>query len=306
MDIRPVDLPQLRDEVVTGMRAFHYVGMIREWIRTRGNTHPTHGALTAEQLAEFEASSLAGADLFFVADQMTDLAKVAAQSLPDFEIQPEDVPSRNGLMLLAGELPQVQHGEPPLDYLVRGYSWVELDGQGVLLSPFTDRDSMLDSLSLAGVISPLDEKHSRLQMSRVVPMAAHWTWCPYGARVLDVGTQTIADALNVVRTAWLLMSQPIATTEDAAYDRAAWRRFQRQGTEPPRVRVITLRRAAGASTEAGASDREYHHQWIVRGHWRQQWYPVRQVHRPVWIAPHIKGPEGAPLLGGEKVYALRR
>jgi len=24
----------------------------------------------------------------------------------------------------------------------------------------------------------------------------------------------------------------------------------------------------------------------------------------VWIAPYVKGPEGAPLLGGEKVYAV--
>jgi hypothetical protein len=101
------------------------------------------------------------------------------------------------------------------------------------------------------------------------------------------------------------MAQTVVSVEDAQYDRAAKRRFQRQGCEPPRVRVITLRRLAG-SAASHESDREYHHQWIVRGHWRQQWFPARQVHRPVWIAPHIKGPEGAPLLGGEKVYAWRR
>jgi hypothetical protein len=69
--------------------------------------------------------------------------------------------------------------------------------------------------------------------------------------------------------------------------------------------VIELRRPK-TSSGPGDGDREYHHQWIVRGHWRQQWHPKRQVHRPVWIAPHIKGPEGAPLIGGEKVYALKR
>jgi hypothetical protein len=50
------------------------------------------------------------------------------------------------------------------------------------------------------------------------------------------------------------------------------------------------------------SERDYQHQWVVRGHWRQQWYPSRNVHRPIWITPHIKGPEGAPLLGGERVF----
>jgi hypothetical protein len=44
----------------------------------------------------------------------------------------------------------------------------------------------------------------------------------------------------------------------------------------------------------------------VRGHWRQQWYPSIQDHRPVWIAPHRKGPEDAPMLGGEKVYQWSR
>ena len=102
------------------------------------------------------------------------------------------------------------------------------------------------------------------------------------------------------------MQQPLADSSTVEPDRAARKRLHRAGQEPAPVRVIELRRSRNTASGHGESDREYHHRWITRGHWRQHWYPKRQVHRPVWIAPHIKGPEGAPLIGGEKVYALKR
>ena len=111
--------------------------------------------------------------------------------------------------------------------------------------------------------------------------------------------------LNILKAAWLLMQQPLANVTEVEPDRAVRKRLRRAGAKPATVRVIELRRPKGGGSP-GDGDREYHHQWIVRGHWRQQWHPKRQVHRPVWIAPHIKGPEGAPLIGGEKVYALKR
>jgi hypothetical protein len=120
----------------------------------------------------------------------------------------------------------------------------------------------------------------------------------------EIDRLTKADLYYVSQdmTAWLLMQQPVTTVADATFDRAERRRLARQRLDDRPVRVINLRRRA-ASTIAGQSDREYHHQWIVRGHWRDQWYASRGVHRPVWIAPHVKGPEGAPMLGGEKVHA---
>jgi len=36
-------------------------------------------------------------------------------------------------------------------------------------------------------------------------------------------------------------------------------------------------------------------QWLVRGHWRQQFYPRAHRHVPRWIAPYIKGPFDKPM-----------
>ena len=41
---------------------------------------------------------------------------------------------------------------------------------------------------------------------------------------------------------------------------------------------------------------EYHRQWLVRGHIRNQYYPSTGMHETIWIDPHIKGPEDMPFI----------
>jgi hypothetical protein len=142
--IRPVDLPALRDEIVRSIRIPAYVDLVRERFRAHGNNHPVLGRLSAEGFVQVEAAILEDADLVFATEQMTDLAFVASESLPAFELQPEDVPSRLGLLVFAGDLPRVPHGDPPLDYRIRAYAWADIQGKGVTLLPFTDRDDAID------------------------------------------------------------------------------------------------------------------------------------------------------------------
>lgn len=59
------------------------------------------------------------------------------------------------------------------------------------------------------------------------------------------------------------------------------------------------RRETGEPTEV-----DWKHRWTVRGHNRAQWYPSEQAHHVIYIAPYVKGPEGAPLL--EHVYHVKR
>jgi hypothetical protein len=73
------------------------------------------------------------------------------------------------------------------------------------------------------------------------------------------------------------------------------------------VAVVTLRRktATGGSNDE-AQEVEWSHRWVVRGHWRRQWHPRLQSHRPIWINEHVKGPDDKPLLVREKVITWRR
>jgi hypothetical protein len=115
---------------------------------------------------------------------------------------------------------------------------------------------------------------------------------------------------RTILATWLLMGQTLVRSEQLTAPRAARRRIARQDpTLDPAVRYIDLRRARtepADRTDDTAPGRRYRHRWIVRGHWRNQYYPSRGDHRPIWIDPHLAGPEGKPLLGGERVNVLRR
>jgi hypothetical protein len=115
---------------------------------------------------------------------------------------------------------------------------------------------------------------------------------------LDGNGLRLAEAsLSLDRTilaTWLLMGQTIARSEDLTAPRAARRRMARDTPDAdPGVRYIDLRRARtepSDRSETTASTREYRHRWVVRGHWRNQWYASRNDHRPIWIDPHLAGP----------------
>jgi hypothetical protein len=107
-----------------------------------------------------------------------------------------------------------------------------------------------------------------------------------------------------VVAALLLMQQPgVATKNAAKWDRLDMAKLKRRKINPDEVRILKLRRAPRDKHETTSPGHEYHHRWIVRGHWRNQYFPSRDGHKPIWIAPHVKGPEDAPLLTGEKVYS---
>lgn len=292
MEIRPVDLPALRDQVVTS---------------TEGR------AALARRLFAENAAALSEADLFHVSEGMTMLAAQAAASMPNYLLAACDLPSRCGLIAFASPLTVIPFAGGH-KIAISGVGWLEREEQGRAGASFLLLGGRDETISINDFTADQAEV-LRAGWARLHPTAIHHhpfgdavdkqiTSVAHEGVVGDVADYCIA-ALKQVVTAWNLMGQAVAEVSEARYDRASIRRLAREGKQPERVRVITLRRprAEGTGTE---TDREYHHQWIVRGHWRQQWYPVRQVHRPVWIAPHIKGPEGLPLLGGEKVYALRR
>jgi hypothetical protein len=74
------------------------------------------------------------------------------------------------------------------------------------------------------------------------------------------------------------------------------------------TRIVMLRRLNTTDLDAGTSgDARWHYtvRFVVRGHWRQLRDRDGNPYR-IWVHAHIKGPDGAPLLGGEKVAILAR
>ena len=110
---------------------------------------------------------------------------------------------------------------------------------------------------------------------------------------------------------WSIMAQPISTPMSQTPNRDYRRRWERTVTTPPNygdVRVVTLRRSAqaGPAESDELFGREFSHRWIVRGFWRNQWYPSEGVHRLIWIDSYVKGPEDKPLIIKDSVYEVVR
>jgi hypothetical protein len=313
MDIRPQDLPELRAEIVDSIRNCPDYSPWQQLIASgRSPFRSAPRMPSAQEHAAIDESLVCTAGLFHVNAQMAELAKAASESLPDFQIQRDDLPVPNGFIAFVEPLVTVEFGEPAVPSPIHAACWGTYSVHGVAylwLKFYSDRETWLPATAKAVGMSARELTYNRRVLPRLSPMLGSDCLGPIGSgsagtpiNATEVGFR---QAAKIVRAAWLLMQQPLAREELVEPDRAASKRLRRDGHEPASVRVIELRRPK-TSSGSGDGDREYHHQWIVRGHWRQQWHPKRQVHRPVWIAPHIKGPEGAPLLGGEKVYALKR
>ncbi|MFH8295053.1 hypothetical protein [Streptomyces sp. NPDC018059] len=282
------------------------------------------GVSTTRGLAARTAAGLRAAELFFVTSDMTALAHHAAQSLTDYEIRPHDLPAPVGMLVFE---------DPPMRFEAAGNQPVRLVTWGpwlghLAIDYWSGTREYLDQVDaalpeyLAGTDPAENEAWLRAKFAHVRPGEMARIHPAHGftylrTTLIEAGPADLSgtdpgdvDLLRLIRATWLLMGQSLATSERATADRASRRRIQRldrdYGTE---VRIIRLRRARTASGAAPAETpgtREYQHRWVVRGHWRDQPYPSLGITRPLWISPYIAGPDGLPLIGGEKVFALAR
>jgi len=103
------------------------------------------------------------------------------------------------------------------------------------------------------------------------------------------------------------MRQAVVDVIRRGPNRAERRRAEKGGRPKPHEYLhVKLRRREGEKTECGC-EVAWSRRWIVRTHWRKQWYPSREEHAPVLIHSYIKGPEDMPLVTvQEKVVEVRR
>lgn len=304
------DLPKLRRDLVEFLVKYGpgiYEGHIengKQEVRPVGSPKEAGRAM-----AGFEVQRLTRAELFHVTEDMTDLVKVAAESLPDFTLLPQDLPAPYGLVYFGAPVHVIKYEQGPLP--VVAISWgLSKNGPfrngGVWITVYTDGGALVDHQVRSGQVSR--ENESALRLTTPALVLDNEGQIPFSELPISDDPRrgnTNAFLAKAIRSTWLLMSQTVASVAKAELSRAQRKQALRAHEEPPEVRVVSLRKRKAEHGE-GDGSREYHHRWIVRGHWRQQWVPTISQHRPTWIAPHLKGPDGAPLLGGERVYSLRQ
>ncbi len=102
MDIRPVDLPELRDETRRDVAA-NYPAIYEAEIRRGAQFWRPLMAPgpAAAHMVNAELARLGVAELFYVSAEMAGLARTAAESMPDFTLTPDDLPAEYGFLYFA-------------------------------------------------------------------------------------------------------------------------------------------------------------------------------------------------------------
>lgn len=133
-----------------------------------------------------------------------------------------------------------------------------------------------------------------------------WETSPEGRYVIAEQAAATRVCVAVLFAFWRIATQPLATVARAPLDRAGRRRAARARVSHD-TRVVMLRRLATLG-ERDSEDQptwRYRVRFVVRGHWRRLRDRDGNPYR-IWIHAYIKGPDGAPLMYGEKVAVLTR
>jgi hypothetical protein len=260
-------------------------------------------AKLAESLAQMstESQAIRRAELFFVSRDMVDVALDAADSLPEWT-PAIAAPCPTGVLCWAkpaGVVPwNALSPDDPGEVTWDGLWWWSRPDGVLQLQPLSRLAKNPELLAPYQVTSPLWATNPTLTVQPLVPRTAE-----------AAGAADASPLISVVGAAWLLMGQPtVAATR--ALEALPRHRDDGAATEPNsnQVSIIELRRPLSPPREGdgSAADRQYHHRWWVGGHWRQQACgPNHADRRPKWIAPYVKGPEGAPLKK-DRVHVWRR
>lgn len=234
-----------------------------------------------------------------------DLVAATASAIPNMTLRPEDLIAPFGFCWFARPLPLTTPEFVGRDVPLLGYAWGEVPGNGVMLIPFVpvvERPSggpaQMVMWRYGDSLEDLTTNVKDLALGEM--------------KMIDPETSALrrCEQMRYIAACTAFMNQRILARRREMADRNTRRRLERAGwTHEPMIQVVTLRRAhaANTTTDAAHDPVEWSCQWVVSGHWRQQYYPSTGEHRPLFVLPYIKGPEGLPIKApAERVFVVSR
>jgi hypothetical protein len=315
----PRDLPDLRLELLHNWRPggpFRQASAVINPAMAR-STHL--GPTFSHMDSTFDSRALEDASLWYVTADMSQLVGSAATSLPPTTLTPELLPSKCGLAVFATPLTGMSADETTIDAVMG----VPLDEQVPPHSP-VEVHALLWGDSETIKVRVDRREYVGIAIYRAVEDNGSQMWVPLGRTDWIYGDDTeeptdpalvghdlrlasMAEDRRWMACLWLLASQKrVGEQTVIPPDRAARRRSAREGRSAE-VRLIDVRHKAEAAAGDGEGRAvEWSHRWLVSPHWRQQAYgPGRTLRRPVFIPPHIKGPQDKPLVVKPSVNVVR-
>jgi hypothetical protein len=258
------------------------------------------------------------AETYAVTTEIAELLTQASATIPDYPLHDEDLPTPGGFVYF--ETPQVFGDDFGKPLAIGGLAWYRAaffptngggahvamgggEATAIALVLFTNPGNEQDHLHHEWVDDP--------ELQRVTA-STHGMLSMWGG-IWDFGEPPNGRDRSL--NAWLMsffrfVQEPFIEMRMIIPDRSARRRVMRLGSPEPTVRVVQLRHKEPKrnlpSDEPPLNEQVWSHRWLVRGHWRNQWYPSQDRHAPRWIAPFIKGPEDRPLVLHDHVFKVSR
>jgi hypothetical protein len=252
---------------------------------------------------------------YFVSSEMAAVAREASRTLPTTNLGKLALPSPEGFMVFQGPIATALFADGQLSVL--GIAWQTEDTYGHSLPP-EDREGKCtcpeDDIDKR---CPFADRYQGVEVHALVSHdgylvpASRCNWefntdDPVDPFAYDSSGAYLDSGRAIIAT-WVLMQQSITQIERTRADRAERRRCARMAL-PSNLTIIRLRRIEHPESAEDDDSKlvPWSHRWLVSGHWRNQFYPSRSDNSPIWISPHVKGPQDKPLMLKERVMAWVR
>lgn len=223
---------------------------------------------------------------FFVSAPICDLLAEAAKTLPPFVLAERHLVVPDGWVYFERPIPL--YGKEKLRALLWSFAHDGHGHGGIVSAPFIDEGDLR---------LPLMGGFAASRFGEAVPFDGLLG----NGHPDDAGDGAVIN--RVLSTLMLFLQDRILVSPAReVLNRQARRRLADVLNDVPAVRVVELRRRDyDHEGSAHPAPVEWSCRWLVRGHWRNHYYPATQEHRPMWITAHVKGPDDKPLRVAEKV-----
>jgi hypothetical protein len=249
--------------------------------------------------AALEVQTFRSAPMYVWRDDLLDAALGAAISLPaPVTFKRELMPTESGVYLLGKDV-LFDGVARPIRAIAWGcvahlvFFWVYISTKGTSWSQM----GPLGAFASFGVADGVDVVNTSAVDARRATEDGQFD--------IRIGSESV---VRFVLASWLWFKQRVMCPRASEVNRVAKKAAARAAVNLL-CNVVVLRRSE-ASTGVSSVDavaRDYSCQWLVGGHWRQQYYPSTNEHRPIWIEPYVKGPEDKPFRApAETVFAVAR
>jgi len=265
--------------------------------------------LVSISLSEVYVQALYRADTLYITSDMMHMLLQAAHDLPeDAQFDEHVLITPTGFCLFEEPIVGVDRHEKKI--LIHGLVW----SKQLLQSREDGKDMGVVIFFLVDPTDPIDDYNTKFaeQMREtgitLPPLALQHF---YPARFGDtlphtpedqtvMGSLIIHETLKLFIAMQLVAQQKIGEPIQMRPDRATRRRYAREYGGERLITLITLRRKSVKKDDEEAAKVEWSRRWVVKGHWRRQWYPKSQTHDYVYIYEYVKGPEDKPLVLSER------